>query len=186
VISLALRRSDTDLATAVHNADDEGKGPVIFCATDDVGNTGGDVYPAYLPQTISISACNRGGKESITTDSKADYYFQGHQIHTDCLSYGEHLTDNPSGSSVATAIAAGVASLILSCMSLALRGEESGKTRKEVVKAVFQDMLDQSESQKYVSPGKFFRGGGFGNISWTTSQWESWIHNTFQRGGRYL
>lgn len=185
VISLTLKTPHPGIAEAIRIADDDGKGPVFLCATEDIGITGDKVYPASLPQTIAIAACDRGGKESIYTDSNAEYYFQGYQIQTDCLSYDARQTEEPMGSSIATAIAAGVASLILSCKSVADPQRSSPKTRLETVRAVYKDMLDSTNSTKYVSPGKFFKGGDANGAIWSTEDWKRWIQSIFQPNGRY-
>jgi hypothetical protein len=178
-------KPDPRLAEAVRCAHNDGKGPVFFCATEDKGNAGDEVYPAYLPQTIAIAACDRGGKEFTTTDPNAQYYFQGHQIQTDCLSYGACKTAEPTGSSIATAIAAGVASLILSCRFLADLEGHSHKTKLDTIKAVFKDMIDDTSSNKYVSPGRFFKERRVDDVPWTTEDWKRWIHSTFEPERRY-
>lgn len=184
IISMTFDDNDEAIEKAVIAAYKDGKGPVMFCATEDVGNAGKEVFPAYLDQTIAISACNRAGKQAKYTDPHAPYWFQGYEIHADSLSYGLPESEAPKGSSVANAIAGGVASLILSFRYQADPEGKSRKTRKETIEKVFEDMT--APNDKYVFPRRFFKSGYEDKASWSTEQWAQWIQDKFHPGYQYV
>jgi len=159
-MSFALEKNNRDLERAVLAA--KGEGIVIICSTADRGNNQPKVYPADCGEdkdTIKIAACDEMGYPAQYASGAAHYYFQGENIVTDIL----NSTSTVSGSSVATALAAGVASLILACGRLDKDGV-SNEERNKRVRTWFDKMQGEGTNSKYVRPwikfGEAERGDG--------------------------
>ncbi|KAH6705319.1 peptidase S8/S53 domain-containing protein [Leptodontidium sp. MPI-SDFR-AT-0119] len=117
-------------------------GIVFLCSTEDRGRQTTLAYPAsHTQETISIAACNEVMTLLPQSDDRAFYYFQGENVRATSLSYSDFTNVEVTGSSVATALAAGVASLILSCRNFA--NPTSTMLRKAMVKRVFDDMVQE-------------------------------------------
>jgi hypothetical protein len=171
---MTLNDQDDDFRAAVKTASDHQI--VFFCSTEDVGSSGRDVYPAFWKEyTIAISGVDTGGKEIRVTDKRAKFYFISEQIVAEGLSYCQ-CSKTVAGSSVATAIAAGIASLVLSCRKWANR--DSKKTRRETVESAFADMKEAND--KYVRPGNLFKEElKEGKRKYSNDDWESFLHVRF-------
>ena len=107
---------------------------------------------------IPIAGCNEYGKlTNWSTETEAKYHFLG----KDVTARSERLMRNPSkeisGSSVATAIAAGTASLVLACSHLALdRKKFSSKRQIEIFFEKMQTEETLRHDLKYVEPAIIF------------------------------
>lgn len=113
---------------------------------------------------LGIAAGNARGKETLESIKEdADYLFQGENISAKVTYLG---SENPqheiSGTSVATAIAAGIASPSLACYRLALSTQSAKhswerhiKLRNTIVKNVFEKMMEDLKS-KYAISWKVF------------------------------
>ncbi|KAE9376015.1 subtilisin-like protein [Stipitochalara longipes BDJ] len=136
-MSFTLEGGDKDIALWEAVKNENSKGIVMVCSTADEGENNSDVWPARYDETISIAACSSTGKAAaMSNTTKAEFFFQGEDIIYESpflgVSYRDALESRsisdpgslpPSierifGSSVATAIAAGVASLFLACCRL--------------------------------------------------------------------
>lgn len=119
-----------------------GKGIVQLCSTHDEGSNVEKAYPASYSQTITIAACNEfGGLPHRTPPKGFQYRVRGTDISTGAVPF-LNSDENISGSSVATAIAAGLTSLILSCHRLANPGlQENDVWRKRVIETHIGKML---------------------------------------------
>lgn len=115
---------------------------LMFSSTDDKGLTGPDqarVYPTCLKSQgiIRIGAATQSGAVSDWSGKEVDYVLPGENIEIDdpMSGHNAHLLEHPSsnashhghlthptatGSSYATALAAGVASMIIYCAEVAL------------------------------------------------------------------
>jgi hypothetical protein len=135
----------------VRRADDAGI--VILCATSDEGNNVRECYPAdwagtrYM-NTISIAASDKYGKLlNWSKDGGYEYLFKGKDILAGAVPFVASQ-DHICGSSPATAIAAGLASLTLSCYHLA--NNAHGKS-EHLVRSKFKSMAQQGNvGNKYV------------------------------------
>jgi hypothetical protein len=135
------------------------KGITTVCSTAESNELGPSVYPAGWPNcTTSISACNRHFAPNEYTDQSAKYFLPAERVSVDSLSYlgGDETV---SGSSVATAMAAGLASLTLSCRNWARKANgyprSAGVQRREVIERVFDAMM-KPHSGKSLYPTKVF------------------------------
>ncbi|QSZ30959.1 hypothetical protein DSL72_000518 [Monilinia vaccinii-corymbosi] len=88
---------------------------LLFCSTADEGAYSGEIWPAMYDKTVRIAATDRYGHMRPTSDPKnVNTLVPGEDIEADGPSYMEkYIQGTVSGSSVATALAAGIASLAL-------------------------------------------------------------------------
>jgi hypothetical protein len=147
-------------------SDAAAEGIVLICSTKDEGNNQGQVYPAdcgKLDDTFKIAACDGMGFRASYSYGGAQFWFQGDDIDTDILGISKSQT-KVSGSSVATAVAAGVASLLLACCRL---DEDTviPRERKDEVRQWFERMKGKHNPTKYVKPWEVFgqKDKGAGN-----------------------
>lgn len=170
-MSLVLYKSHETLRKVINIAGS--KDIVVICSTADKGNNHQIVYPARYQEeqqqdcVFPIAACDINGKvTSWSTETQAKFHFRGEDvpIRTSRLfdpkisksvpRYPASPTRVVSGSSVATAIAAGTASLILACHLMAVKGEEP-LGRRQCVQMGFQAMKVSPEL-RYVEPSVVF------------------------------
>lgn len=115
----ATVKKDEMLKEAVANAIRDGI--LVLGSAAGEGFVTHEAWPADFPSVASIAASTLTGKETAgSVKEYADYLFPGKKILVETFVGSEPRTDEVSGTSFATAIAAGVASLILSCRRLAL------------------------------------------------------------------
>ena len=156
-MSLALYKECPGLEEWVKKASD--KDILIFCSTADKGNNLQDTWPAkygkHIQTVMAIAACDEYGKPlDWTQETGYNYRIHGKDILAGAVPF---LTshDYVTGSSAATAIAAGLGSLILSCHHLA--GNTKAKAnpavpwRKSAVANRF-DKMKKDDNASYVIP----------------------------------
>jgi len=154
-MSFAMPEKCSELDSAIAKANTDKI--VMLCSTHDEGSSGNNAFPAQYSETLAITACDQFGESlrPIKTD-KYDYMFQGHEVPAGIVPFLES-TDRVSGSSVATAIAAGLSSLIMSCFRLANQDLQLEKNshvgRKEIVEKFLKRM--RTGENKYVILDKF-------------------------------
>ena len=179
-----LFNNHEDLYDAVSAANKEDI--VIICSTADKGNNQQKVYPAhYLREEktdclIPIAGCDRYGKlTDWSTETEAKYHFLGKDVTARSEGLLTNASKEISGSSVATAIAAGTASLILACCLCA--SEKENYSRKQQIEKFFGKMQTEHNRRhglKYVEPAIIF-----GEKSNAGKTWDAYIKDTFGRGG---
>ena len=124
IISMSFVLRDTkpevkdQLRKAVHAA--AAKEILMFCSTADAETKYQDALPAAFVETflMSITSRDQAGTpvaEKWSSDGHATYHFRGTNFHSKDIHYITDPNTSVSGSSIATALAAGVASLILAC-----------------------------------------------------------------------
>lgn len=140
-----LDRGKDDLEHWVSKAKE--KGVIIVCSTHDEGTRLPTSYPAYWKPGLVISACDEYGRLLRDIDEQQyDYRIQGQNVAAGVIPFVES-SDSLTGSSVSTALAAGLSSLILTCYKLArLQRKEPGAECGQGMPPS-RGMLD--------SPGKF-------------------------------
>jgi hypothetical protein len=131
---------------------------LVICATADVGaHSSSDTWPANFENVITISASNAYGLPMPWSHRDVHAMLNGDQIKTHGPGY-MRLDENAceSGSSVATAIASGLASL---CLFLARMANEDGKGERfkdrRVMLALFRKM-QANDSDLVIEPSSFF------------------------------
>lgn len=146
-----------ELETKCKLADD--LGIVMLCSDHDQGSNVKEAWPAAYTQTMTIAACNDYGTLQRPHDREKlhpKYALAGLNIPAGAVPFLESL-ERISGSSAATAIAAGISSLILSCDRIAAgefpRYRNSMPRVRKVEKHL--DSMKATEAGKYVLPEKF-------------------------------
>lgn len=120
-MSFAMGRSDGDLEDELREATK--KGIVMACSAHDEGSRISKAYPADLRSDLLsllvLAACDEYGKLlRDLSPSKYDYMIRGQNIAAGVIDFLKS-EDVITGSSVSTALAAGLCSLILTCDRLA-------------------------------------------------------------------
>ncbi|KAK6538633.1 hypothetical protein TWF694_010211 [Orbilia ellipsospora] len=160
-LSAAFFKEDTNLEIAIKTAIN--KGIVIVASIAGEGHKQEEAYPANYAGVLKIGAADSRGKETPESLKEiADYMFPGDRIVTRTTFLGaDNETTEISGTSVATAIAAGVASLVLACHRLSLSTQHETKQwnyhvklKQEIVKRVLGKMAENRG--KFVQPSVFF------------------------------
>lgn len=87
---------------------------LVFCSTADEGVYSGKIYPADFEGTMRVAATDKYGTIRSASQPRVDILVPGEDIEAEGPSYmGEYVKSTVSGSSVATALASGIASLAL-------------------------------------------------------------------------
>lgn len=94
------------------------KNIVMLCSAHDEGFNLEEAWPAAHADSWTIAACDNYGKVLHETKQTYDYAIPGVDVRAGIVPFLDS-NDRISGSSVATAIAAGLSSLILSCDTFA-------------------------------------------------------------------
>jgi hypothetical protein len=157
-MSFALTYPTDELEKAVRAA--AYAGIVMVASTADDGENKPEVWPASYPGVLGVAACDEHGVRTHYSSPDTQFYFQGERIVYESLQ-GSETREEISGSSVSTAIAAGVAALYLSCCQL--QGVEVAREKRATaVETIFHEMKgrDKKEKTKYVRPWIVFGEGG--------------------------
>lgn len=178
-MSLVLFKGTPDLLSEIENA--TGKGDIVMlCSTADDGDNYQVVWPANHKSVLAIAACNAYGKVTQwSTKTNTKYIFQGDNI----LTTVSDREIRASGSSVATAMAAGAVSLIISShrMFELSRGSIMTQRRRNVVVEQILDNKMVEKDSKYIQPKLFFKtpnGKPMGRqvfLKWLQESFESGI-----------
>ncbi|ODA83001.1 hypothetical protein RJ55_01510 [Drechmeria coniospora] len=145
-----------EMNTQLQNAIDEAYrlGIVMLCSTHDEGYNQRAAYPADCNETIAIAAADEYGSVTNRTSSSYDFRLQATNIPAGDIQYVE-AEKTVSGSSAATAIAAGLACLILSCYRSEQQDLPGGtRWKSHLVMKIFSSMTDDVE-RKYIKLEKF-------------------------------
>jgi hypothetical protein len=111
------------------------KGIILFCSLSDEG-AGGNGYPADYDIATRIGAATAAGKEwSWVEGHDAHFLFPGEGVEIDV-----RTREIASGSSIATALAAGLAALILHCVDIAEPDQRRNLQQQHVMKKAFQSL----------------------------------------------
>ncbi|KAL7928975.1 hypothetical protein V8C35DRAFT_325486 [Trichoderma chlorosporum] len=152
-MSFALRQTTYELQQNCHEAAD--RGIAMLCSAHDEGTNLAHAWPADFAYTITITTCDEFGTVPPRNRSQRyEFAIDGQNVPVGIVPF-LNSSEYVSGSSVATAIAAGLSSLILSCSRLAGGQDDdyAGRKRAEVVRRHLQKMA-VNESQ-FVQPEKF-------------------------------
>ncbi|CAI6338232.1 unnamed protein product [Periconia digitata] len=164
IISLSLvayEDKDKEIEKAIEAA--YAKDIAVFCSTADEGNNIGPSFPAdyYEKGVFAITACDEQGKPlNISKEKGYQYQLLGKDVLVGAVPFlkSQELI---MGSSVATAIAAGLGSLIISCRRLARKptpgGHEKHLSRREEITKRFKLMRHDPNSVEmpyYIRPEK--------------------------------
>nr|RBQ93967.1 hypothetical protein FVER53263_20721 [Fusarium verticillioides] len=124
--------------------DADAKGTAIICSTADRGHIQQVVWPAWYNKNKQLSnifptaPCNDFGRiAEYGTEKTSDYLLPG--VDIDASGPGSSLSDPVSGSSVATAMASGIASVIVGCCRLSTQ-LAANQRPKHCIRTVFERM----------------------------------------------
>ncbi|KAL4967299.1 uncharacterized protein BDV14DRAFT_207526 [Aspergillus stella-maris] len=133
-----------ELAAAVQEA--QSKGILLFCSASDQGQDNAPTYPAFKAGAIfKIGGADIDGNlhTQVGGEDKVDFIFPGDTMSSDdiqgTLSQGQWFT----GSSVATAFAAGLAALILYCAQVRIAIAKIPR-EKELCTAAFKTLKEHN------------------------------------------
>ncbi|OTA07300.1 hypothetical protein A9Z42_0081950 [Trichoderma parareesei] len=116
-MSIALLDKGNEMQHWVHKAKE--KGVIIVCSTHDEGTRSLTSYPAEWKPGLIITSCDEYGRLLHNIDnSKYDFTVQGYNVSAGVIPFIES-SDSITGSSVSTALIAGLSSLILTCHKVA-------------------------------------------------------------------
>lgn len=137
---------------------------IQLCSHHDEGWNVVQSWPADCEGVKTVVACNEFGAFTDRQPREYNYQIPGIDIFTGTVPYLESK-DTMSGSSVATAIAAGLASLSLSCHRLQY-GSNSIQDRKKFVQDSFLEMSVQNGNNKDDKDNKvYLRVEGFAKFA---------------------
>jgi hypothetical protein len=155
-MSLASYEQDERVESAVRKAHMDGR--VLLCSAHDEGLNIDHAYPACMRETITFAASNQVGKVKQNMGDDPDSY--DFRIHATNIFAGFvpflRFDQNVSGSSVATAIGAGLSSLMIACHHLA--NNNRPKKVKGWQKSIVSDRLEAMASKpgsRYIRLEKF-------------------------------
>lgn len=121
-MSWVTKSKEDELKKAVERAavksslDSKRRPTLMFCSTADEGAFAGDVYPVdYTDSVVSVTATDSWGGLTSKSDrqKEVDIKIPGEDLEASAPAYLVNAGTSVSGSSVATALAAGIASLAL-------------------------------------------------------------------------
>jgi hypothetical protein len=162
-ISWTTKVESGDLIQAVKDA--AAKNVLIFCSTADEGVHRMDkVWPADCSEVIKVSASDRLGHARPESQRDVDVLVDGDRLSAHGPSYMKNHAESPvSGSSVATALAAGLASLCL-CMARLANDQQVAERYKDKDRMLelFEKMdsgKGSRERKKPLVPALLFKQG---------------------------
>ncbi|QYT03731.1 Peptidase_S8 domain-containing protein [Trichoderma simmonsii] len=149
-MSFAISEKTDELELACNTA--AAAGIVLLCSTHDEGLGVSTTYPASFHNAITITACDDYGK--VLRPGPADdtgsfqYKVQGQSVAAGVIPFLDS-DDYISGSSVATAITAGLSSLILSCDRIAKNEPKKSSSKERSPKNVYPSTPVHEKHKNY-------------------------------------
>lgn len=141
--------------------------PLLFASTGDKGGHSTGCYPASFGDCFAISAATSDGKEAAYAESiYTDFSLPGEKIEAVDPDYiSPEVKVITDGSSVATALAAGLAALVLSLVRYTYPAENPETTSVEFsefkqhhqMEKVFNDMRLRESRINFIRPDTLFR-----------------------------
>ncbi|EXJ88024.1 hypothetical protein A1O1_04951 [Capronia coronata CBS 617.96] len=162
-LSWTTRTNHPELEKAIKlAAGDHAESPIlIFSSTADEGVDPGKIFPAAYMETFSVAATDRYGHVRPASQEGVDILVPGEDISADGPVYMQKFTRGTvTGSSVATALAAGIASLSLLMLRVFNEDQAAVKefTRKAQMMAVFQKMQKIGSGHHGIQVSQLFEG----------------------------
>ncbi|KAE8351964.1 peptidase S8/S53 domain-containing protein [Aspergillus coremiiformis] len=150
-------RKLTDVIEKAHN-----EKILTFASVNDQGfNQSGISFPGKIPGVFRIGAARRSGLSDGLSQG-FEFLFPGGSSATNAPQNGEDHANASSemvmGSSFATAVASGLAALILHCVELCDLDEEYGSSLRpyQNMKDIFRVMAANSPQSSYIEAEKWF------------------------------
>lgn len=156
-ISWVVMKRNPALKAAIQKAVDSHK-ILVYCSTADTGSQShGDVYPANYDRLVTaVSASDRFGWARVESCHDVHVMLGGEEVTAQGPKYMEQPKSRISGSSVATALAAGLASLCLFLARMANdRGDWDEFKDRDAMLHIFRKM-QESDTNRVITPAKLF------------------------------
>ena len=165
-MSWTTESQDSGLRSSLQDAAERS---LVFCACDDKGARENTLAKTLSDQLIRIGAANSVHRARLVSDNTVDFMVDGEEILADGPKYMEsQMKQNITGSSVATALAAGIASLALVLFKIAnasVLAEDAHLRKTMRSKAfcvkLFKKMLHENDHDKVLDPSIIFTDHGF-------------------------
>lgn len=134
-----------ELETKIQEA---AKNSLIFCTTGDKGSSAKPSYPAGFANSFSISSCSISGEPSANVEKEnTEFYLPAENLDVVLPAYLNIKSNVPENrSSVATALAAGLATLVLTLARFAYHGLKDKSLDPEPVDSDTEVKSDISDS----------------------------------------
>jgi len=159
-MSWTINRDEHLIRPYIQEADR--KNILMFGSASDQGlNTASKVYPAEYEQVCCIGAAKSTGRADSAAELQAKYVFPGGEWSDMKASRGGDGTpDYAWGSSFSTALASGLAALILDCTEIVGYGKHRSTIRtREGMDTIFSGMIREKGS-KYIPVAQYFTADG--------------------------
>lgn len=127
------------------------KGILMFCSTGDQGKCANDyIYPACLPNVFKIGAAKPSGNDWDWTED-SHFTFPGEDLKVEIPSYiGSGEDSRASGSFLATALASGLAALILYCIDATDNDQLRKRARSYILMEKAFKKMTKADQPKYI------------------------------------
>lgn len=130
---------------------------IMLCASSDQGETGNDEtypYDANRANIIRIGAATAlGSNADYVNKHQVDFLFPGHEILLGGSTPDKELGDVHKGSSIATAIAAGLAAMVLECIRIGHFWTSKADKNRSAEAITEKDLVMDSKSIKTTFEG---------------------------------
>jgi hypothetical protein len=155
-MSWVVSKANEKLKEAIQEAKENNI--LMFCATADHGSQSRpDIYPASYEEVIVVSASNALGMPRLESQHDVHMMLDGDKVKAHGPSFMKQCQDaEVSGSSVATALAAGIASLCLLLARMANRGEDAEKFKDRLMMLRLFRLMQASKSNRVIVPSQLF------------------------------
>lgn len=144
-----------DFNKAVQRAVDDSI--IMLCASSDQGDTGKDeTYPYDVDRANIIrigAATAMGSNADYVNKHQVDFLFPGHEVHLKGSTPDKELGDVHKGSSVATAIAAGLAAMVLECVRIAHFWTSTSESNRWIEPITEEDLKMDSKAMQAAFEG---------------------------------
>jgi Subtilase family len=155
-ISWAVKKQSFELQEAIRKAVRTHK-ILVFCSTADIGSQfHPDVYPANYEDVIAVSASNRFGWARLESCRDVHIMLGGEKIKAHGPKYMQLPDNRISGSSVATALAAGLASLCLFLARMANPNGDGQHFKNRIAMLHVFRLMQESKDNRVIVPAKLF------------------------------
>ncbi len=144
IISMSFSIPETSDALKWSISRAASEGIVMMCSSNDDGLN--EAWPADATETCTIAACDEYGNLPRNPGANYTFKLQGLNVAAGVVPFLES-NDRISGSSVATAIASGLSSLILSCTRLANPTKTYQKVQRSLVTSRLKAMQSIPQSK---------------------------------------
>ncbi|KAI9667432.1 MAG: hypothetical protein M1821_000247 [Bathelium mastoideum] len=152
-----LSQGEVDTLTRAINAAVEDH-ILLFCSSDDMGNTGaGSTYPGKITHnTFRIGAATSSGSRAERVKSSSiDYLFPGSKNYIPKSISIASDEESPTASSLATALASGLAGLILKCDAMTRDADNAERWEHKEMKRAFNN-IGLPDDERYIQVWNVF------------------------------